>query len=262
MELRPDLPSLIVGFDTETTGLDTKEDEVISYGFAVFRHGRLASEESGQIFATTDRSIHPKAQEVHGLSIEGLRTRQSELGGPFSASEGLQYALRQLEKLRDQNAVFVGAFPKFDFDMIESMSRRHLGIQPSWSREIYEDFRFPEYFIDREPHAALSSTLRRSEPLLMSSAASGVPATSRELRRRLATDMLMSSKKRWPRIIDVCAFDRLHWPDISRRRGLGALCDFYGVEPGRHDALQDARAAVEVWMCQMQRRFREYSSSQ
>lgn len=257
MDIRASLPALIVGFDTETTGLDTNEDEIISYGFAVFRNGHFVAEESGQFFADTAKTIHPRAQEIHGLSIEELRVRTSNWGGPYGAVEGLALALKKLEQLRNRNAVFVGAFPKFDFDMLGSMAKRHLGLQIDWSREILEDFRYPEHFsrhdvmdLEIEAKAANSTHLASLEMRIPTDFRSDVRSTAK-------ISSFMSSKKPWPRVVDVCAFDRIHWPDITRRRGLGSLCDYYNVEPGRHDALQDARAAVEVWMRQMQVRIDE-----
>lgn len=257
MELNAHIPRLIVGFDTETTGLDTNEDEIIAYGFAVFRDGIFREEESGQFFASTDRPIHPQAQQVHGLSADDLRTRTSRWGGPYSTSDGLQRAVEILTDFRDQNAVIVGAFPKFDFDMLGSMMLRHLNIEFNWSNDIKASFKFPEYFnLENE----LIANMRRATFHSAGNPASKLIAMTRpDIARRRAVELLQSTKKEWPRIVDVCAFDRVHWPDLSRRRGLQALCDYYDIEPGNHDALQDARAAVEVWIRQMQIRTDEYS---
>ena len=41
MSFYVEAPPLIVGFDTETTGLDTNEDEIISYGFVVTNTGNV-----------------------------------------------------------------------------------------------------------------------------------------------------------------------------------------------------------------------------
>jgi DNA polymerase III epsilon subunit-like protein len=57
------------------------------------------------------------------------------------------------------------------------------------------------------------------------------------------------------RIIDVVEHDVAIEPSrLERpRRGLSYLCQHYGVTPGGHDALQDARAAVEVFFEQVVR---------
>jgi DNA polymerase III epsilon subunit-like protein len=55
------------------------------------------------------------------------------------------------------------------------------------------------------------------------------------------------------RIIDVVEHDLAIEPSraLRPRRGLTFLSNHYGVVPGGHDALQDARAAVEVFMEQV-----------
>ena len=57
------------------------------------------------------------------------------------------------------------------------------------------------------------------------------------------------------RVIDVVAHDvKIEPRELNpRRRGLSALCEYYGVIPGGHDALEDARAAVEVFVKQVER---------
>ncbi len=55
------------------------------------------------------------------------------------------------------------------------------------------------------------------------------------------------------RIIDVVEHDLAIEPSrvLRPRRGLTFLSRHYGVKPGGHDALEDARAAVEVFMEQV-----------
>ena len=55
------------------------------------------------------------------------------------------------------------------------------------------------------------------------------------------------------RIIDVVEHDLAIEPsrEARPRRGLEHLCRHYGVRPGGHDALGDARAAVEVFLEQV-----------
>ena len=257
MALEDLLPDLIVGFDTETTGLDTAEDEIISYGFAVFRHGQFQEEESGQFFATTDRPIHPRAQEIHGLSADDIRSRTSKWGGPYSPSEGLRKAIDQLLIFKKGGAVIVGAFPKFDFDMLHAMSQRHLRDPFDWTRHIEPNYRLESHEL-REFQMYMDSVVvanLHDDSGDSLTSASSVESASRTRAFRPKRPFRPASK--WPFIVDVCAFDRNHWPDFTRRRNLGALCDYYNVAPGGHDALQDARAAVEVWMQQLAARHAE-----
>jgi DNA polymerase III epsilon subunit-like protein len=55
------------------------------------------------------------------------------------------------------------------------------------------------------------------------------------------------------RIIDVVDHDLAIDPsrEFRPRRGQDYLCRHYGVAPGGHDALSDARAAVEVFIEQV-----------
>ena len=233
MSFRIAPPSLVVGFDTETTGLDTAEDEIISYGFAVFRNGEYVAEESGQYFAYTERPIHPRAQEIHGLSAEEIRERSSAWGGPFAPHEGVAEARRRLAQIFAQGATVVGAFPKFDFDMIESMHLRYFAQPTGFHAKSRSGFQITgDKLVSHRVLSAVGSKIRH---FISPQTFDVHPGIS------------------WPEILDVCDFDRRHWPDPTRRRSLTALCEHYAVRPGNHDSLEDARAAAEVWFAQIER---------
>jgi DNA polymerase III epsilon subunit-like protein len=190
MNLWYELPALVVGFDIESTGLDTEVDEPISYGFAVFENGQLVFEE--EFFALPSVAMHPAAEKVHGWS----RLRLEELhaaGGAHSAVAGVARAAQRLREYHSKGAHFVGAYPEYDFRMTTSLLRRH-------SMGDMEVLGFD-----------------------------------------LAT----------VRLIDVCQHDRSMDGDRSRRRNLTALADHYGVTPGDHTAIGDAKAAVEVFKKQV-----------
>jgi len=57
------------------------------------------------------------------------------------------------------------------------------------------------------------------------------------------------------RIIDVIEHDLVIEPSREQRprRTLNELCRFYGVRPGAHNAVEDARAAVDVFIEQVVR---------
>lgn len=190
MELWHQIPALLVGFDIESTGLDTEVDEPISYGFAIYRDGRLVGEE--EFFALPAAPIHPAAQKVHGVSREQLEVMHAT-GLAHTALGGVTRAAQRLQAFHAQGAYFVGAFPEYDFRMTTSLLRRHsMG-----------DFSV------------------------------------------LGFDLASV------RLIDVCQHDRLIEEDRSRRRNLTALAEHYGVTPGNHTALGDAKAAVEVFLQQV-----------
>ena len=187
------VPELLVGFDTETTGLDVANERAISYGFCVYRYGRL--ERSEHYFVVPDRPIAEAARRVHGLSvddIEALRDTETVL----SVEAGLTRAVKILREFHREGAHVVGAnVVRFDLEML---------------RRSYESV------VGRDP----------------------------------ADDGLDISSLR---VIDVIEHDLLIEPSrtLRPRRGLEYLCRHYGIEPGGHDALSDARATVEVLLEQV-----------
>ena len=110
-----------MGFDIESTGLETTTDEAISYGFAVYVEGQLHSTE--EFFVLPDVQIHPGAERIHGVSYEHLRRRFRE-GSALSARAGSTRALSRLIELSNRGATFVGSNPMFDFSMLDYTLRR------------------------------------------------------------------------------------------------------------------------------------------
>jgi DNA polymerase-3 subunit epsilon len=187
------VPELVVGFDTETTGLDVTVERAISYGFCAYRYGK--PEWSEHFFVVPDRPISAGAKRVHGISLEDIQSKG--LSEPiYTVETGLERAIDILRRYQDQNAYFVGSnLLKFDIEML-----------------------FHTY------NSVFSKTPE--------------------------SDGLNLSKLR---IIDVVDHDLLIEPSraVRPRRGLDNLCSHYGVKSGGHDALSDARAAVEVFFEQV-----------
>ena len=119
------VPELILGFDTETTGLDVASERAISYGFCAYRYGN--PEWSEQFYVIPDRPIAPAAQRVHGLTvenIEAMRTTQTVL----SVQSGLVRAVEILRRYQQQGAVIVGAnVVRFDLEMLRRSYESVLG---------------------------------------------------------------------------------------------------------------------------------------
>ena len=187
------MPELVVGFDTETTGLDVTLERAISYGFCAYRYGQPEEEE--HFFVVPDSPISDGARKVHGLSVEDIERKRST-DSVYSLKEGLTRAVEILSRYQGLNAYFVGSnLLRFDVEMLR------------WSYE---------------------SVFSRSPD----------------------DDGLKISRLR---IIDVVDHDLLIEPSRADRprRGLGYLCAHYGVKQGGHDALADARAAVEVFFEQV-----------
>jgi len=187
------VPELIVGFDTETTGLSVMSERAISYGFCAYRFGvPLWSE---HFFVMPDCPISAGAQRVHGLSLEDLESKRAS-ETVFSVAAGLTQAINILQDFHSRGAHIVGSnVGRFDLEM-----------------------------------------LRRSS----------ISVLNRALDDEDFDISLL-------RIIDVVEHDLMIEPsrEFRSRRGLEHLCRHYGVVPGGHDALGDARAAVEVFMEQV-----------
>jgi DNA polymerase III epsilon subunit-like protein len=187
------VPELIVGFDTETTGLDVSQERAISYGFCAYQYGQPTWIE--QFYVIPDRPISEGARRVHGLSVGDIEAKRDSQP-VYSVEAGLVHALEILRVNQRRDAYFVGAnLVRFDLEMF---------------RRSYESI------FAREPDA---DGLRYSD---------------------LQT-------------IDVIEQDLLIEPsrELRPRRSLGHLCAHYGVKPGGHDALNDARATVEVFLEQV-----------
>src|ERR1022692_3466582 len=89
------VPELILGFDTETTGLSVSSERAISYGFCAYRFGVPVWSE--QFFVIPDRPISAGAKRGHGLPGEDIEAK------PGSASVlSLEHGLtRAIQILRD-----------------------------------------------------------------------------------------------------------------------------------------------------------------
>jgi DNA polymerase III epsilon subunit-like protein len=187
------VPELVLGFDTETTGLSVSNERAISYGFCAYRFGVPVWSE--HFFVVPDRPISAGAYRVHKLSLEDLEDKRGSFA-VHNVEGGLSHAIRVLRHFHQRGAYIVGSnLGRFDLEMLRRSSMSVLGNA-----------------LDT-PYFDIS--------LL--------------------------------RIIDVVEHDLVIEPSraLRPRRGLTFLSHHYGVVPGGHDALQDARAAVEVFMEQV-----------
>ena len=187
------VPELILGFDTETTGLSVASDRAIAYGFCAYRFGGLVWSE--QFFVVPDRPISPGAQAVHGILLEDIEARRVS-GHVYSIEAGLEQAVGILRDYHERGAYVLGAnIARFDLEMLRRSAISVL------SRELNDD----EFDISQL------------------------------------------------RIIDVIDHDLAMEPsrELRPRRGQEYLCRHYGVAPGHHDAMGDARAAVEIFLEQV-----------
>ena len=191
-ELLERVPPLLVGFDTETTGLDVRHDRAISYGLYAWQLGDVVRTES--FYVMPDREISDGARRIHGLDrgrLENLRADHEVL----EPVEGARRARTALLRWSRAGGVIVGAnLEGFDLAMLRST------------------------LLELDGDAAEAGRLEEIE------------------------------------VIDVIQHDLLIEPSRVRRprRTLTHLCQHYGVDPGGHDAVGDARAAVEVLLRQIE----------
>lgn len=188
------VPRLLLGFDTETTGLDVSSERAISYGFCAYERGQPVWSE--HFFVRPDRPISPGAQRVHGMSMDELEVKYRSREA-LSVPMGLIRAVEVLRDYLNRGASIVGAnVTFFDLEMLR---------------------------------CSYASVLRKD----------------------LLDDLHV---ERLP-VIDVIKHDEMiESRAISgRRRSLTSLCHHYGVAPGGHNALSDARASVEVFLAQVAR---------
>jgi len=187
------VPELILGFDTETTGLSVSSERAISYGFWAYRFGVPVWSE--QFFVIPDCPISPGAKRVHGLSIDDIEAKRGTQP-VYSVANGLTRAVQILRDYHELGAYVIGSnVVRFDLEMLRRSCISVLGMELN---DGYFDL----------------SLLR---------------------------------------IIDVVDHDLAIEPsrEFRPRRGQTHLCRHYGVKPGGHDALSDARAAVEVFIEQV-----------
>ncbi len=125
------IPDVLLGFDTETTGLDVNCERAISYGFCAYVRGR--PEWSEHFYVRPDRPISPGAQRVHGVSMEELDARY-HANDALSVPMGLIRAASILREYVGRGAVIVGAnVAPFDIAMLRRSYAAVLG------KELYED---------------------------------------------------------------------------------------------------------------------------
>lgn len=211
------LPDKFVSFDLETTGLDTRNDEPVSYGIAVYRNGLLVPHESHHFLVSPETRVEQKAFETHGWSNEALESSRvngtrpkdkygNEMDPAMDPMAGANRAAQTLANLQKQGFVMIGAnhvagprnkFQGYDIPMLGSVYKKYTklpletsGFDPKKMLQI--DVQQHEDAVDPE-----SAGRKREDPLF-------------------------------------------------RSRSLESLADHYGVTRGRHIAFDDATTTAEV----------------
>ncbi|MGC8510033.1 MAG: exonuclease domain-containing protein [Acidimicrobiales bacterium] len=124
------VPELVVGFDTETTGLDVTREQAISYGFCLYRYGQPVDVQ--HFFVVPDRPISDGARRVHGLSREDLEVKRAS-HDVLSVAQGVRRAVALLDQVHDEGGYVVGAnLRRFDLAMLRhtSAALSEVGVGP------------------------------------------------------------------------------------------------------------------------------------
>ncbi|MBN2896456.1 MAG: 3'-5' exonuclease [Campylobacterales bacterium] len=106
-----------VVFDTETTGLDPKKDEILSIGAVLIRGNRIVTSETFECFVRPSGRIDAKSITIH-------RIRPCDLQSAIDPHEAMEAFLRFIGP-----RPLVGYYLEFDVAMIERYVKPWLGIK-------------------------------------------------------------------------------------------------------------------------------------
>ena len=152
------IPEVLLGFDTETTGLDVGCERAISYGFWAYERGRPVWSE--HFYVRPDRPISPGAQRVHGVSMDELEAKY-QAREALSVPMGLIRAVGVLREYLSRGASIVGANVTF-FD-IEMLRRSYASVL---QKNLLDDLHvvpalaqlagdpWGDHLVEQQPHAS------------------------------------------------------------------------------------------------------------
>jgi len=122
-----DIEDEYVVFDTETTGLNPKVDEILSIGAVKIKGNKILTSQTFEVFIKNQKTISSKSIEIH-------RIRPCDLENARNADEAILEFLEFIE-----GRVLVGYYLEFDVDMINKYLQTLLGIKlPNKTKEISE----------------------------------------------------------------------------------------------------------------------------
>ena len=113
-------------FDFETSGLEHNSDRIIQVGLCAVTDGEVSGRKGWLV--NQNVRIDPSAEEVHGITIEDIRTR----GIPPRES-----LTRLFEEMRSAPICMGHNIHRFDIKFLQAESRR-LGLQPPLARDFID----------------------------------------------------------------------------------------------------------------------------
>lgn len=106
-----------VVFDCETTGLDTKRDEILSIGAVKVKGDRILTSQTFECFVQPSGDINHESITIHGI-------RHCDLEGAVAPEKAIRDFLDFIE-----NRPLVGYYLAFDIAMVERYVKPLLGIR-------------------------------------------------------------------------------------------------------------------------------------
>ena len=106
-----------VVFDTETTGLNPKEDEILSIGAVKIKGNRILTSQTFEVYLKNTKKINSKSIEIHGI-------RECDLQDAREVQEGIKDFLRFIG-----SSPLIGYYLEFDVAMINKYLKPLLGIK-------------------------------------------------------------------------------------------------------------------------------------
>ena len=106
----------VVVFDTETTGLDPKEDEILSIGAVKIKDNKILTSQTFEVFVKNTKEISSKSIEIHQI-------RPCDLKNAKSMDEALEEFLYFIG-----SRPLIGYYLEFDISMINKYLKPKLGI--------------------------------------------------------------------------------------------------------------------------------------
>ncbi len=106
----------VVVFDTETTGLDPKRDEILSIGAVKVKGDRILTSQSFEVFLRPERTISTESIKIHHI-------RPCDLEHAVEPLEGVKKFLEFIG-----NRPLVGYYLEFDMAMVNRLIKPWLGV--------------------------------------------------------------------------------------------------------------------------------------
>ena len=112
-----DVSDEYIVFDTETTGLNPKIDEILSIGAVKIKDNKILTSQTFEIFVKNSKEISSKSIEIHGI-------RACDVQDAVCAKDAIKEFLRFIG-----SRTLVGYYLEFDVSMINKYTTSILGIK-------------------------------------------------------------------------------------------------------------------------------------